>query len=295
MNASESAQIPLLELDLLKTLVAIAETGNFSKAAETTFRTPSAVSMQVKRMEETLGRSIFRRDSRSVSLTDDGERLLAHARRVLALNRDIVSQFVSPDVSGIVRLGAPDDVAERFLPEMLCRFSECHPAVTVDVVVENSPVLAERVRKQQLEIAIVTCGDNPKNPIQAEVVFRERLCWAGVRGGIAAEQNPLPITVWDEDCIWRKAAIGSLEKQNRDFRIAFRSAHISGQKAAVFADLAIAALPVSSCEGRIISLDSKYDLPELPEYALGILVNDNATPQVISAADHIRASFAKKQ
>ena len=107
-------QIPLLELDLLKTIVAIAETGNFSAAAEVVHRTPSAVSMQVKRIEELLSRPIFNRDSRSVQLTNEGELLLEHGRRMLALNKDIVTRFMSPDVAGVVRLGATDDVAERF-------------------------------------------------------------------------------------------------------------------------------------------------------------------------------------
>ena len=136
MTAPHVAQIPLLELDLLKTLIAINETGNFSAAAEAVYRTPSAVSMQVKRMEELLGRAVFTRDSRTVSLTHDGEILLAHARRVLALNREVVAQFITPEVAGVVRLGAPDDAAERFLPAMLKRFSESHPGVIVDVIVD---------------------------------------------------------------------------------------------------------------------------------------------------------------
>ncbi len=94
MNASVQPTLPLIELDLLKTLVAIAETGNFSAAAEAVFRTPSAVSMQVKRLEELLGRPVFKRDSRSVTLTGDGEMLLVHARRVLAMNRELVAPVV---------------------------------------------------------------------------------------------------------------------------------------------------------------------------------------------------------
>ena len=118
---NQRIKLPLLDLELLQTLVAIAETGNFSAAAEVVFRTPSAVSMQVKRLEELLGRSIFKRDSRSVALTADGEQLLVHARRVLAMNREIVAKFITPDVAGVVRMGAPDDAAERLLPEMLRR------------------------------------------------------------------------------------------------------------------------------------------------------------------------------
>ena len=104
MNAPSFPAIPLLDLDLLKTLVAIAETGSFSTAATVVHRTPSAISMQVKKMEEILGRPVFTRDSRSVSLTSDGAFSLEHARRMLALNRDAVARFVQPDVEGVERL-----------------------------------------------------------------------------------------------------------------------------------------------------------------------------------------------
>ena len=111
--------LPLLELDLLRTFIAIVDTGSFAGAAECVLRTPSAVSMQIKKLEDMLQRQLLTRDSRSVSLTRDGELLVEHARRLLALNRETVAKFITPDVAGEVRLGSPDDVAERFLPNML--------------------------------------------------------------------------------------------------------------------------------------------------------------------------------
>ena len=182
MNAPHMPQLPLLELDLLKTLVAIAETGNFSAAADAVFRTPSAVSMQVKKMEELLGKPLFLRDSRSVSLTPDGEALLVHARRVLALNREIVARFITPEIAGVVSLGAPDDVAERMLPDMLRRFAQSHPCVTVNVVVESSSKLIDMVGKRLLDMSIITseagfAGDN-----NAEILKRDKLVWVGVKG-----------------------------------------------------------------------------------------------------------------
>ena len=145
MLKSENDNQPiLLELDLLKTLVTVHETGNFSKAAETVFRTPSAISMQIKRLEDLVGVPLFNRDSRAVSLTPDGEMLLNHARRVLSLNREIMAKFQRPEISGEVRLGAVDNTAEQFLPTALHRFSQTHPGVSVDVTVENSKELSER-------------------------------------------------------------------------------------------------------------------------------------------------------
>jgi DNA-binding transcriptional LysR family regulator len=292
MNAPHIPQIPLLELDLLKTLVAINDTGNFSAAAETVYRTPSAVSMQVKRIEELLGRAVFARDSRTVSLTHDGEILLAHARRVLALNREVVAQFITPEVAGIVRLGAPDDAAERFLPMMLKRFADSHPGIVVDVIVESSGTLAKLVQSRQIELAVITCDIDEAGDGDTEILFLEDLIWAGAKCGIAAEKTPLPVSVWEQGCSWRQAGLDGLEAQGRSYREAFKSAHISGQKAAILADLAIAPLPRSSVGGKIVVVDKKYGLPKLPQYALGMIIGQNPTAPVIAAADHLRACFA---
>jgi len=288
-------QLPLLELDLLRTLVAIAETGNFSAAAEVVFRTPSAVSMQVKRMEELLGRPVFQRDSRSVSLTPDGETLLVHARRVLAMNNQMVAQFITPDVAGIVRLGAPDDAAERLLPCMLRRFARSHPCVTVDVVVDSSTTLMERVRNRTLDMTLITCEAGFAGDEKAEILIRERLVWAGLKGGIAVENTPLPISVWEEGCVWRNAGLKGLDESGTPYRIAFQSANISGQKAAILADLAVAPIPISSLNEKIVRVDDGGRLPALPKYALGLIVADNLSSPAKAAADHLRASFAGRE
>ena len=294
MSAPHLAQIPLLELDLLKTLVAINDTGNFSAAAAAVYRTPSAVSMQVKRIEELLGRAVFLRDSRTVSLTRDGEILLAHARRVLALNREVVAQFITPEVAGIVRLGAPDDAAERFLPMMLKRFAESHPGVIVDVIVDDSSTLMHKVGTKKIDLALITCGEGFEAIEGGEVLMYEDLVWAGAKCGIAVEQDPLPVSVWEKGCIWRQAGLDGLKKQGRAYREAFQSAHISGQKAAILADLAVAPLPRSTINGNIVIVDQKHQLPELPQYGLGLIVAEKANPSVKAAADHLRACFASQ-
>lgn len=291
MNAPNTPRIPLLDLDLLKTLVAISETGNFSAAAAAVHRTPSAVSMQVKKIEEILGRSVFIRDSRSVELTADGAFLLEHARRMLALNRDAVARFVQPEVQGIVRLGAPDDCAERFLPKMLRGFAETHPGVTVNVVVDGTTRMIEMLRAGKLDMSLVT-ADAGLGDRGAEILYREQLVWAALRGGVAAEQSPLPVSVWEEGCAWRNAGLAGLEAMGREWRIAFESAHISGQRAAILADLAVAPLPVSSLGGDIIEAPARFGLPRLPSYSLGLLIAEDANTAVDAAADHLRASFA---
>lgn len=292
MNKPFTPTIPLLDLDLLKTLVAIAETGSFSAAAGVVLRTPSAISMQVKKMEELLGRPVFQRDSRSVELTADGAFLLEHARRMLALNRDAVARFVQPDVEGVVRMGAPDDVAERFLPKMLCRFADSHPGVTVNVTVDSTDRMIQMVRQGKLDLTMLTF-DAGFDDDEAEALIHEPLVWAMCRGGVAPETHPLPLSVWEEGCVWRNAAISGLDGIGRDWRVAFQSAHISGQRAAILADLAVAPLPASALGGDIIEVPAKFKLPPLPEYALGLMIAPDPHPAVTAAADHLRASFAR--
>lgn len=292
MNVAFKPQTPLLDLDLLKTLVAIAETGNFSAAADVVFRTPSAISMQIKRMEELLGRPVFIRDSRSVTLTEDGDALLVHARRVLALNQQIIAQFITPDVEGTVRLGATDHATEKFLPAALRRFAETHPAVTVDVTVEDSEVMQKMVDRAELDIALVSRCANKNENNKAEILCYEKLVWAGLKGGIAAEKTPLPISIWEEGCVWRHAALSGLKKIGREYHVTFKASHISAQKAGILADLAIAPLPISSCTGQVIALDSSFGLPPLPDFAVGMLLSKNANAPVNAVADHLRALFA---
>lgn len=290
MNINTTPQVPLLDLDLLKTLVAIAETGNFSAAAKVVFRSPSAVSMQIKKMEDLLGRPVFIRDSRSVTLTPDGESLLLHARRVLALNTQIISQFIRPDMAGTVRLGATDHATEAFLSEALRRFSQTHPCVSVDVTVDHSSQLRTNVKRGAMDIALVTCHRSDAH--DAEILRRETLVWAGMKGGIAVEKTPLPISVWEEGCIWGKTAMDALEGQQRDYHVTFKSAHISAQKAGIRADLAIAPLPSSTLCGDVVELDKSYGLPALPDYAIGMIVAQGASAPVKAVADHLRATVS---
>lgn len=290
MTAPDTPRVPLLDLDLLRTLDAIAEGGSFSAAAGLVHRTPSAISMQVKRLEETVGRPVFRRDSRSVAFTDDGAFLLAHARRMLALNREALARFVQPDLSGVVRLGATNDITERFLPGMLRRLSETHPGLTVDVAIDGSDAMRAAVRSGGLDLALVTCGVAAEGG--AEPLYRERLVWGACAEGVAAERTPLPVSVWDESCVWRQAGLDALDAAGKPWRIAFQSAHLTGQRAAILADLAVAPVPASALGGAIVEAAPEHGLPALPDYAVALVTPSEPGPAARAAADHLRASFA---
>lgn len=289
MNAPLNHPLPLLDLDVLRTFVAIAETGSFTMAASAVFRTPSAVSMQIKKLEETLGASVFSRDARSVSLTQDGEMLMGYARRMLALNREAVSKFIVPDIAGVVRLGSPDDYGERVLPNVLKRFAQTHPSIAVDVTIDMSVNLRRRLAERQLDLTLFTVCRNV--PADAEILLAEPVVWAGAKGGCAYLREPLPVSLWEEGCVWRADALEALGREGRDYRVAYMSAHTAGQRAAILADLAVAPLPKSFIGDDIVALGPQEGLPTLSNYNLAMIVAPDASAPVLAAADHIRATF----
>ena len=292
MNMMMRHALPLLEMDVLKTFVAIAETGNFTTAAETVYRTPSAVSMQIKKLEELLGCTLFLRDARSVSLTPKGELLLGFARRLLALNNETVSRFLLPDMNGVVRVGAPEDVGERILPEVLKRFAESYPNVTVDVSIGMSTAMRKRVDEHRLDIAIFNSLTDVSSR-NAEILMQEKLVWAGAKCGNAHLKDPLPVSMWEDGCVWRADAVEKLQRAGRKFRIAFLSAYTTGQRAAVLAGLAIAPLPRYLVQGDMVQLGERDGLPDLGHYDIGLQVIDSASAPVLAVADHVRDAFAE--
>ncbi|WP_099864786.1 LysR family transcriptional regulator [Pararhizobium haloflavum] len=291
MNAPLNHPLPTLELDVLRTFVAIAETKSFSAAANSVFRTPSAVSMQIKKLEETLNRPVFTRDARNVALTGDGEILLTYARQLLAINREAVSKFIAPDISGVVRLGSPDDYGERILPLVLKRFAETHPSIAVDVVIDQSVNLKKRLEAGLLDLTLMTCSSTITPP-GSEILLTEDIVWGGAKGGSAHLREPLPVSLWEEGCAWRLRALEGLSRQGRNYRVAYMSAHTSGQRAAILADLAVAPLPKSFVGKDLAVLGPADGLPELGTYNVIMVVAPDAGQPVLAAADHLRATLA---
>ena len=194
----------LIDIDQLRTFIAIAETGSFTKAADIVHKTQSAVSMQMKRLEERLDKPIFARDGRASKLTEDGERLLDYARRIVKLNLEALAAFSGPELTGSVRLGVPDDYADRYLPEIMARYSRAYPGVELTVICEPSVDLLERIDLNELDLAIITTSDGQR---ASETFRRERLLWTSGRHG-THQESPLPLALGRQSCGWRRIAIG---------------------------------------------------------------------------------------
>ncbi|RVA47765.1 LysR family transcriptional regulator, partial [Mesorhizobium sp. M7A.F.Ca.US.001.01.1.1] len=145
-----------LDLDQLQTFISIADTGSFTRAAEEVHRTQSAVSMQMRRLEERIGKPLFEKDGRTNRLTEEGDKLLSYARRLLYLNRETLAAFDDRRLEGTIRIGTPDDYADRFLPEIMARFTRSNPRVELTVICEPTPGLVEHIKRGNLDLALVT-------------------------------------------------------------------------------------------------------------------------------------------
>jgi DNA-binding transcriptional LysR family regulator len=291
----ENASLPLLDTETLRTFVAIAENGSFTRAAHQVFRTPSALSMQIKRLEETLGQSLFVREARRVSLTPEGEVLLGYGRRLLKLNEEAVGRFLAPSLEGSVRLGTPDDVGTRVLPQVLTRFARSHPAVQVNVNAGRSIDLLKRLDNGELDLALVTLGHSDLSAKRGEVVHTEPLVWAGRDGGVAVQRSPLPLSLANHGCAWREMALGALDKAEISYRVAYNSEHCAGQEAAMLADLAVAPFPASLVQPPLRVLGPENGLPALGDYQIALVRRDGSGPAAEALAEQVVQTFRERR
>ena len=283
----------LLETDLLKTFVTISETGNFTVAAKRVFRTPSAVSMQIRRLEDQLGRALFVRHPRHVTLTADGEAFLVHARDILRINDEALSRFRVPQLEGRVRFGAPDDFGVRSLPAILSRFAATHPLVEVEVFLSTSAILARRFEAAEIDMILTVSAQS--DPAPGEVIHSEPLVWVGARDGMAFSRTPVPLALSSHGCPWRAAALAALDKNGRRYRIAYTSEAAAGQLAAVMADLAIAPLPVSLVDEQHRRLTERDGFGAIGSYQLRLQKNPDIGSAALAFADHVRESFGRHE
>lgn len=278
-----------LEPDLLRAFVAIADTGSFTAAAARVLRTQSAVSMQIKRLEEQLGQALFRREARVVALTRAGELLLGHARRILQAHQEAIAAFDPEALEGGVRFGVPDDYATSFLPHILARFAATHPKVHVEVVCETSRALLARLAAGQVDMALVTQGSGESGGV---LLHRDRLVWAVSRTHRVHEQEPLPLAVFDTDCIFRRYATAALAAAGRSSRVAYTSVSIAGIYAALDAGLAVSPILVSNLRPGLRVLTPEEGFPPLPAIGITLQRGDAPAAPVLERLEaHVVAAF----
>jgi DNA-binding transcriptional LysR family regulator len=279
----------LLDVDQLRTFIAIVESGSFTRAADVVHKTQSAVSMQMKRLEERLERPIFARDGRASKLTEDGERLLDYARRIVRLNVEAVAAFTDAELSGRVRLGVPDDYVDRYLPEIMARFSRAYPGAELSVICEPTVDLIERIDAGELDLAIATNCDPTR---AAEIFRRERLLWVTSNRHSIHTEERLPLALGRPSCSWRRMALEALEGAARPYRLLYSSSNAGAVAAAVLAGLAVSVLPESGLRPGMRVLNPADGFPELASCRIGLLRNAHERSALADAlAEHIISSL----
>lgn len=281
------ASYPSIDAELLRSFVAIADHGGFTRAAEVVNRTQSAISMQMKRLEEdVLQRSLFERDGRQVRLTPEGQVLLGYARRILKLHGEVLTTLREPHMVGSVRIGTPDDYVMRFLPGILSRFAQSYPLVQVEVHCEPSYLLLQR---RDLDLSIVT--REPGTEI-GQLLRRERFVWAEAPGFNTHEQRPMPLAMFNTDCFCRAWACNALDSLDMAYRVAYTSPSLSALLAVVGAGLAVSAQLQSVVPPELRLLGPAEGMPELPLASIMLLRSERNRSQASETlAEHIIEGF----
>ncbi len=281
--------LPVLDNDHLRTLIAIAETGSFTRAAEIVHKTQSAVSMQIRRLEERLEREIFVKEGRTAKLTEDGDRLLDYAYRMIRLNDEAVASFRHDKLVGRVKLGVPDDYAERYLPEILARFTASNPGIEVMVVCEPTAALVACLSAGEMDMAIITHSERRG---VGEIIREEKLLWVTSQRHCTHKQRPLPLALGRDTCIWRQSATSGLDRSGMPFRILYTSWNSAAVGAVVLAGLAVSVLPESAIRTGMRVLTAEEGFPNLPVVKIALLRNPAVRDHVTNAlADHIVQSL----
>ncbi|WP_027897475.1 LysR family transcriptional regulator [Zestomonas thermotolerans] len=281
------ANYPSIDSELLRTFVAIADYGGFTRAADALNRTQSAVSMQMKRLEEdVLQRPLFERDGRQVRLTAEGQVLLGYARRILKLHGEVLNTLRQPHMVGSVRIGTPDDYVMRFLPGVLSRFAQSFPLIQVEVHCEPSSQLLQR---HDLDLTIVT--REPGKEI-GQLLRQEHIVWAEAQGFSPHEQEPLPLAMFNTECFCRDWACNALDAMERDYRIAYTSPSLSAIMAVVSAGLAVTAQLQSLIPPDMRIIGQAEGLPPMPMASIVLLRNPRSQSEVTETlAEHIAEGF----
>ncbi len=286
---------PAIDPDLLRAFLYIVEEGSFTRAAERLGRTQSAISMQVQRLETLLGRQLLLRSrGGSVDLTPHGRLLLGRATEMVSVNDAIWGTFHAPLLAGSVRLGTPDDYAWRYLPPVLARFADTHPAVQVEVICAQSETLVERLKAGKLDLTLISEGAEP--PGWAAVpLWRGPLLWITSERHQTHRRDPLPLAVAGMRCSWGGAAIRALEGAGRCYRIAYMSGSQAGSLTPVLAGLAVTVSVPSFFPEGVVALRPGEALPPLPEFSILLLkAQQEAAPAADALADYMNEAFRQE-
>ena len=277
-----------LDFDLLRSLLAVAETGSLGKAGSRVGRTQSAISMQMQRLEEVAGQPLLHRGARGVTLTAAGERLVVHAGELLRRHDEALAELRGARMSGVLRFCCPEDYAVALLPHLLQGFASLHPQVQMEVVCAPTPRLLELLARHAADLALVSIQDGADG-VGGEVIRREPLVWVAKRGAAVAGLTPLPLALGAPDALDHVLAKRALEARGRAFRIAHASSSLAGLVGMARSGQAVTVLTRTAVPDDLEILDESHGLPPLPAVALTLAFDrERPTPLTAAFAAHVR-------
>lgn len=271
----------------LKSFVAISETGTFGRAAATVNRTQSALSLQIKKLEEQLGCPLFDRSGRKVTLTPQGEIFLGYAKRMLQLQWEAVSRLQEPEAEGEIRFGTPEDFATHYLPHVLASFRQHHPRVQLIVACDLTLNLIDGFHRGEFDV--ILAKRDPQRVKGGTKVWREPLVWAAADG--YQLEDHLSLVISPQPCIYRARALAALDRAKRSWHISYTSPSLAGTLAAVKAGLGITVLPAHMIPDGIHSIRKESKLPHLADAELALMKKDELSKVAEMFVEHIVLSL----
>jgi DNA-binding transcriptional LysR family regulator len=268
--------------ELLKTFLAVAQSLSFTAAAQRLGLRQPTVSQQVRKLEITVGRQLFIRDTRSVTLTADGEAMAGFARSIIAAHQQAVGYFTGSGLAGRIRFGVTDDIALTQVPRILRDFRELYPRIDLELTVAQSASLHRRVESGHLDIAFVKNPAGPLDP-RGRLVRRDQLLWAGLERTKIESDRPVPLVVYQAPSASRSVAVEALERAGRSYRITCTVRGVNGVLASVRAGLGIAVVARSLFPGDFVELPSTDGLPKLGMIDLVLLRHARSASQPVEA------------
>jgi len=280
-----------IDVGLLRTFVAVAETRRMTTAARVVSVSQGAVSQQIKRLEALLRVTLFARMADAARLTRDGEKLMPLAHRMIALNDEVAAQMGTIDFSGEVRLGVPHDVVGRLMPPILRAFSREHPGVLITLVSERTAVLRKLLRERSIDLALMT---EPTRAERGQHLMTDQLVWVGAKGGEASTQRPLAVALGENGCAFRALAVRALNSAKIEWRAICQVGSMEPVFATLEADMAVAPFLLRTVPDRL-SVLSDPALPGLPRYHINLRVAaGQSSGSALELGRHIREGFARR-
>lgn len=279
----------MLDPDLLRTFLAFVDGGSLAKAASAVGRSPSAVTAQMQRLEEIVGEPLLLAQGRGRALTQAGEDLVGHARRILAVHTEAWLALKGARADGRVAIGTTQDFADSGLPDLLRAFATSHPRVRIELRVGRSAELGQALQAGQLDLAIAM----RQAPAPDEVgTIREPMLWLCSQKGLAACQDELPLALLDPHCGFREAALAALDAAGRRYRIAAGSASLAGLRTAVNAGIALTLRTARFAHSGIVEAPRDLGLPPVPTAEFAIRFSQGADPPARDLAELLAGNLA---